>query len=147
METITLRNAREEDLPGLLEIEAQWATTPRWTPEHFRREIGSDRSLGLVAEEGGRVAGFGFVWLLAEEAQVADLAVHPSAARRGIGRRLLRGMVEAARERRCAEVTLEVGAGNLPAQRLYGSEGFCVVGRRPKIYNGTEDALLMTLTL
>lgn len=145
MSPFALRAAGEKDLPRLLEIQAQWATTPRWTAEHFRREIGSERSLGLVAEEGGQVVGFGFLWLLPGEAQVADLAVHASAVRRGIGRALLRRLLAAAGERRCAEVTLEVGADNVPAQRLYACEGFRVVGRRAKIYNGTEDALLMSL--
>lgn len=142
-----LRRATADDLPRLLAIEAQWPTTPRWNAEHFKRELGSERSLGLVAEEGGRVVGFGFLWLLPGEGQVADIAVDAAAARRGFGRALLRRMVEEARARRCETVTLEVSAENLPAQKLYAAEGFRVVGRRPKIYNGTDDALLMSLTL
>ena len=144
---MSLRKATLEDVPRLLAIEAQWATTPHWTAEHFNREVASERSLGLVAEEQGRVVGFGFLWLLPGEGQVADIAVDPSSARRGVGRKILQKMIDEARRSRCETVTLEVSAENVAAQRLYAAEGFKVVGRRPKIYNGTDDALLMTLTL
>jgi ribosomal-protein-alanine N-acetyltransferase len=144
---VRLRRAIADDLPRLLAIEAQWTTTPHWTAEHFKREVGSERSLGLVAEEQGRVVGFGFLWLLPGEGQVADIAVDPASARRGVGRTLLRRMIDEARHSRCETVTLEVSAENVPAQRLYAGEGFKVVGRRSKIYNGTDDALLMTLAL
>lgn len=146
-DTLKLRRASDEDLPRLLAIEGQWTSTPHWTAEHFKREIGSERSFGLVAEEQGRIVGFAFLWLLPGEGQVADIAVDTAAARRGIGRSLLKRMIEEARSRRCETVTLEVNAENVAAQKLYASEGFSVVGRRPKIYNGTDDALLMSLSL
>ena len=47
------------------------------------------------------------------------------------------------------KVILEVRAGNLSAQRLYLSEGFTVIGKRPGYYpdpGGREDALVMSLS-
>jgi ribosomal-protein-alanine N-acetyltransferase len=143
-EDVSLRPALEEDLPRLSEIEAGWPTPPRWTPEHFRKEIASDRSVGVVAERAGEIVGFGFVWLVAGEAQIADLVVDPALARRGIGRLVLRRLLAEARRRGCTEATLEVSADNPSAKALYDAEGFLIVGRRSKIYNGTSDALLMT---
>ena len=66
---MSLRRATLEDVPRLLAIEAQWATTPHWTAEHFNREVASERGLGLVAEEQGRVVGYGFLWMLPGEGQ------------------------------------------------------------------------------
>ena len=55
-------------------------------------------------------------------------------------------LIEAARDRRCNFVTLEVRAGNLPAQKLYEKCGFRQVGMRPDYYTRpTENALIYTL--
>ena len=40
--------------------------------------------------------------------------------------------------------TLEVRAGNIPAQRLYEKLGFEIVGRRRHYYRDGEDGLIMT---
>jgi len=147
VDEILLRPVTEADVPRLLEIESAWATTPHWTADHFRREIGNERGVGLGAEQGGRLVGYAFVWVVAGEAQVANIAVDPVCARRGIGRLLLRRLIEAAAEKGARVLTLEVSESNAAAKALYGSEGLRVVGRRPKFYNGLEDALLMTLPL
>ena len=147
MAGFALRPVRAEDLPRLVEIEASWETSPHWTRAQFERELAFERSVGVVAEVEGRVAGFAFLWVVADEGQVADLAVDPGSARRGLGRALLRSLTGEARRRGCSAVTLEVRADNAAAQALYVSEGFSVVGRRAKIYNGLVDAVLMTRRL
>jgi ribosomal protein S18 acetylase RimI-like enzyme len=53
-----------------------------------------------------------------------DLAVAPAHRGRGLGRRLLDTVTEAARALGCGAVTLEVRDDNAVAQRLYRSAGF-----------------------
>lgn len=55
---------------------------------------------------------------------VHDLAVHPDQRGRGVGRALLRAVVDKARALGCCRITLEVQERNLPARRLYEAEGF-----------------------
>ncbi len=77
------------------------------------------------------------------EAQVLSIAVHPSFARRGVGRALLRRLLESVRSRGCSVATLEVSERNAAARRLYESEGFQKTGRRLRFYPDGSDAVLM----
>jgi ribosomal-protein-alanine N-acetyltransferase len=94
-----------------------------------------------------QVVGYGGVWLVAGEAHINTLAVHPDWRRRGIGEQLLQALLAYARRRDSLAATLEVRVSNLAAQHLYRRYGFEEVGRRPRYYRDGEDALLMTAQL
>jgi ribosomal-protein-alanine N-acetyltransferase len=71
--------------------------------------------------------------------------VHPEWRRQGIGASLMVRLLELAEELGARRLTLEVRAGNLPAQALYRRFGFEVAGRRPRYYTDDgEDALIMS---
>lgn len=55
---------------------------------------------------------------------IHDFAVAPAYRGRGIGRALLAAVEEVARAAGCCKITLEVLAGNAPAQALYAAAGF-----------------------
>ncbi len=67
------------------------------------------------------------------EAEVHTIGVDPAHQGRGIGRALLRALLEAA-DAAQATVFLEVRTDNAPAHALYASEGFAVVGLRRRYY-------------
>jgi [ribosomal protein S18]-alanine N-acetyltransferase len=91
------------------------------------------------------VAGFGGVWVLADEAHLTNLAVRGSYQRRGIGELMLMGIIEMATRLKSVFVTLEVRKSNYVAQNLYRHYGFHDVGVRRGYYiDNHEDALLMT---
>ncbi len=145
---VTIRPMEDADIPAVQALDRLAFTTP-WPPSAYAHELHhSPHSRLWVAEVEGRVVGFVVLWLVVDEAHVATLAVHPDFRRRGIARRLLETLLAAAREAGARLATLEVRAGNLPAQALYRRYGFQEVGRRPKYYtdNG-EDALIMTVML
>ncbi len=82
------------------------------------------------------------------EAWVQTLGVGPAYQRRGLGASLLECLVGESRRRGATSLALEVGAGNVAAQRLYARHGFALVGRRRGYYQATgEDALVMTVSL
>lgn len=138
-----LRPARDSDLEALVGLLRSWPGLPAWSRAGWREELSNPRVRVLVVEEDGRPAGCAVVTLVADEAQVGMVAVRPEAVRRGLGRVLLGGLLEEARAAGCVKASLEVGEGNLPARRLYETEGFRIVGRRMKYYNDGSDALLM----
>ena len=143
---VTIRPMEDADIPAVQALDRLAFTTP-WPPSAYAHELHhSPHSRLWVAEVEGRVVGFIVLWLVIDEAHVATLAVHPDFRRQGIARRLLETLLTAAREAGARLATLEVRAGNLPAQALYRRYGFQEVGRRPKYYtdNG-EDALIMTV--
>jgi ribosomal-protein-alanine N-acetyltransferase len=85
------------------------------------------------------------VWLILDEAHIATIAVHPDYRGQGLGGELLAVTLLEAIQRGSRSATLEVRAGNLPAQALYRRFKFEVAGRRPRYYrDNNEDALIMT---
>jgi ribosomal-protein-alanine N-acetyltransferase len=81
----------------------------------------------------------------AETADVQRIAVRPDWRRRGVGRRLLRALLEEADQRGCREALLEVRADNAAAIAMYEQAGFDVIARRPGYYRGEADALVLRL--
>ena len=73
-----------------------------------------------------------------------NLAVRDDVRGHGIGRSLLRMLLDRATEMGAARATLEVRESNLGALALYQSEGLHAVGLRPGYYADTsEDAVIM----
>lgn len=66
------------------------------------------------------------------KAQIWGMYVRPDHRGRGIGRQVLRGLLQVARDQPTLRfVALQVVAGNTGAQALYEREGFTVWGREP----------------
>jgi len=95
-----------------------------------------------------RVVAFCNYWLVADEMQILNVAVHPDERRHGHASRLLQHLLSEANRHRIRLVSLEVRVSNQAAQALYRKFSFRAVGTRPKYYadNG-EDAVLMDLDL
>jgi ribosomal-protein-alanine N-acetyltransferase len=136
---------RLEDLPEIHAIEQASFTSP-WPPHAYQSELESNRLAHyLVARIGDRVAAYGGMWLMVDEAHITTFAVHPAWRRQRIGERLLVAFLDIATERGAHEATLEVRLSNLPARKLYEKYGFRPVGLRPRYYSDdNEDALIMT---
>ncbi len=136
------------DLPRVLAIEGMSFTSP-WTEANFRYEIEENPlAWNLVGRMDGGVVAFACAHIVADELMINDLAVQPSARRRGLGSVLLRHLIEGARIRGCQRATLEVRPSNAPARALYEAFGFEVVGRRRGYYADTgEDAILLACAL
>lgn len=64
---------------------------------------------------------------------IHDIAVSPRFQRRGVGAALLAAVEEAARERGCCKLTLEVLEGNLGARRVYERAGFVGYALDPRM--------------
>jgi ribosomal-protein-alanine N-acetyltransferase len=133
------------DLDAVQEIERRSFRTP-WPSHAYRTELETNRLAHyFVAKVGGRVVGFGGMWVMVDEAHITTFAVDPEWRRHGIGERLLLALLDLARARNAHEATLEVRLSNLAARRLYEKYGFRPVGLRPRYYSDdNEDALIMT---
>ncbi|MFQ5839997.1 MAG: ribosomal protein S18-alanine N-acetyltransferase, partial [Candidatus Methylomirabilales bacterium] len=95
-----------------------------------------------------QVVGYCCLWIMADELQIANLAVIPTLRRQGIGRRLVAAALAVAAARGVRRAFLEVRAGNDAAQALYRRFGFSVLARRRRYYSEPrEDALIMRLDI
>jgi GNAT superfamily N-acetyltransferase len=89
-----------------------------------------DRGFILVALNDKRPVGVAYVsftWTLehgGKSAWLEELYVLPDERDRGLGKAMLRAVLEKAREAGCAAVDLEVEIQHARAERLYAREGF-----------------------
>ena len=137
-----------EDLDEVLAIERASFSMP-WSRGAFLYEMQQNRVARCwVMREDGRVIGYLCLWEIADELHITNIAVHPTRRRQGVGRVLLQGVLEDAREQRLRLVVLEVRPSNTEARTLYEGFGFRVIGRRRGYYYDTgEDALVMEADL
>ncbi len=136
------------DIPAAHEIEAKSFLTP-WPAYALEQELTANRlARYVVARSGSLVIGFGGLWLMVDEAHITTFAVRPEWRRRGVGRRMLVALLDAALEMGATRMTLEVRASNTGAQGLYAELGFMEAGRRVAYYaDDGEDALIMSTPL
>jgi ribosomal-protein-alanine N-acetyltransferase len=140
---------RLEEIPEVSEIENLSFPTP-WSLSSFRHEMTENPYATLIGARvvRGPLVAFGCVWAIDQELKINNLAVHPRWRGRGVGTRLLQGLLAFGSAQGCVEATLEVRPSNAPALRMYTRAGFRVIGRRRGYYSDThEDALVMACPL
>jgi len=134
-----------EDLDRVVVIERQSFPTV-WRREAYERELLNPSARYLVAKLGDQVVGYAGMWAIADEAHITTLAVAPEYRGRGIGERLLVGLLEAAEDMGASRVTLEVRESNSAARALYDKYEFEAVAHMRGYYPDTgEDAVVMWL--
>jgi ribosomal-protein-alanine N-acetyltransferase len=102
----------------------------------------------VAAVRNTEVLGYLIARVIADEAEILNLAVTPDARRRGIGSALLQAGLDHCTRHRVTAVFLEVRESNQQARALYGAHGFRAVGQRAGYYrNPPEDAMVLRLTL
>jgi [ribosomal protein S18]-alanine N-acetyltransferase len=145
---VTVSPVCEEDLGAIVAIERAAFSDP-WSERSFHEAL-SQPAIYFVAarSDDAHVLGYVVAWFVADEGQIANLAVAPAGWGRGTGRALLTAALEEAVARGASEVYLEVRDSNARARRLYGSCGFKEVGRRRGYYRlPVEDAVVLRRTL
>ena len=141
---VVIEPMRRRHLRSVLKIEQQVYPRP-WSMGLFMSELGIRGSrVYVVARVGPSVVGYGGLMLVSGDGHVTTLAVDPAWHRSKLGTRLLHALATAAIQRGAEHLTLEVRAGNRPAQELYRAFGFVPAGVRKGYYVETkEDAIVM----
>lgn len=145
---VQLRPMAEEDLARVAAVERESYSFP-WSEGIFRDclRVGY---VCRVVEIGFDLVGYGVMSTGAGEAHILNLCVRETMRGRGIGRTLLRQLLDLAVEAGVEDAFLEVRPSNLAAIRLYQSLGFVPVGVRRGYYQaagGREDATVLRLDL
>jgi ribosomal-protein-alanine N-acetyltransferase len=138
----------DRDIPQLLALEQQAYDFP-WTEGNFRDSLQGDHG-GLVLRVEGLIAGYAIYQLILDEMHLLNLVVSPQHQGRGLGSRLLQGVMTLARGQACQNFFLEVRASNARALALYARQGFSPIARRRDYYparGGREDAIIMECAL
>lgn len=154
---VNLRPAIPADIPLLMDLEQASPTAAHWTERQYRQAIKPGRDdpqrLVLVAEvaspaSAARDSGSGLVGFLvarhtAQEWELENIVVAPTARRKGIGRQLVDALLATSRETNSESLFLEVRESNAVARKLYKRAGFQQISRRKSYYaDPPEDAIL-----
>ena len=139
-----------EDLPSVLAIERQSFPNP-WHESTFRGEIQHrpiSFPLVIVHSTLNRVIGYVIFWMIGEDVQINNIAIHPDFRRMGIGEQVLRQIIERVSFRGARLITLEVRPSNSAALALYKKLGFRLLIIRKGYYTlPPEDAIVLGLHL
>jgi ribosomal-protein-alanine N-acetyltransferase len=143
-----MRAMMPEDVDAVYAIEQAVQAYP-WTRGNFTDAL-SGRYLCSVDETDGAISGYVVMMPLLDEAELLNIGVAAGQQRKGLGRAMLREMLDLAREKKIRRIYLEVRASNAAAQALYRSAGFADIGLRRDYYRnaeGNEDAITMACDL
>ena len=140
--------ATRADIDAVAALEVVAFADP-WTRQAFEAALKERHARFRVARfSDGTLAGYLIAWFVLDEGEIANLAVVPTARRRGIARTLLEAIVAEATESRIARLFLEVRESNVAARALYDSLGFAPIARRARYYRKpVEDAIVLRLDL
>jgi ribosomal-protein-alanine N-acetyltransferase len=139
-----LTRLRWWQIDELLPIEKDLFGVEQWSAGMFWNELAAGHPYVAAVQDGEVIGYAGLVLAPPDEAWVNNMAVRRDHQRHGIGRALLEELLAIARRSGARHTLLEVAADNLPAQALYDSYGFEVIGLRKNYYQASgTDALVM----
>lgn len=141
---VELRTMTYADLPGVIAVEKRAYPHP-WTLAIFRDCLRIGYNAWVVTLDAA-VIGYGIVMLSPGEAHILNICIDPEYQKKGLGRYLLRHLVNKSNNTDVDMILLEVRRSNEAAQQLYLSEGFHELGVRKAYYpakDGREDAIIL----
>ncbi|MCL2370570.1 MAG: ribosomal protein S18-alanine N-acetyltransferase [Firmicutes bacterium] len=140
---MTIRQYNTKDIPAILHLEQAYLDSP-WSEKVLIETLQNPDTVMLVAEDGGKVIGYGSFCKVVDEAQINNICVDLESRRAGVGGMILDAIEDIATKKGCKELILEVACDNISAIGLYKKHGYTQLYVRPKYYNGTKDAIVMT---
>lgn len=130
------------DLEAVMAIERA-GFGAQWTRRQFLDEADAPFSRFVVARRAGAIVGYIVWWLVLDEVQIFNVAVHPDHQRAGIGKQLIELAITEGCGRGAEAATLEVDCDNRGAIEFYRALGFVDVGERRHYYGPGRSARLM----
>ena len=143
---LEIRKMQESDVDAVSALEAKVFTLP-WSRALILKDIKENKSARFfTAKEDGVLAGYAGFWLLQDEMNIVNVAVHPEQRKKGVGKALLKHILAEGVREGAKIATLDVREGNVAARKLYESAGFIMIAVRKKYYtDNQENALVMWL--
>ena len=133
-------------MDSVMEIERLSFPHP-WRLSTFMGELGNypiSLPFVILHSSSGRLLGYIILWIIQDEVQISNFALHPDFRRQGIGESVLRDVLDKTRKEGATEIFLEVRPSNRAARSLYEKLGFKIFGIRKNYYQSpVEDALIM----
>jgi ribosomal-protein-alanine N-acetyltransferase len=149
---VSLLWAGPEQAADVAALHAQLFNPP-WSEDSIRTLLDHPASTAFLAVIGNPKVPVGFVLaqLAADEAEILSIGVAKEWQRKGLGVRLMEGLMRAAKRAEAKRLFLDVAADDEGARGLYHRLGFLGTGLRRGYYTRpdgtTADALTLAITL
>ena len=139
---VNIRPFEARHVDAVAQIEQESFRDP-WSKNAYEDELKNPLAHYVIAEADGQAVGYAGFWHIMDEGHVTNVAVKKSFRGQGIGKMLMRALLDEVKKEQIEAVTLEVRVSNTPAIRLYEKMGFVSVGVRPGYYPDGEGAMIM----
>lgn len=140
---MNIRPWKFEDILRISEMEQECFPQEPWSYKMLVSSFQTESFFGLVAEDGGEIAGYGGITVAADSADVDNIAVTEQYRRGGVGTAILNGLCNFAASKGAKEIFLEVRVSNSAAMSMYLKCGFKGAYARTRYYSDGEDCLVM----
>lgn len=140
---MNIRPWKFEDILRISEMEQECFPQEPWSYKMLVSSFQTESFFGLVAEDGGEIAGYGGITVAADSADVDNIAVTEQYRRGGVGTAILNGLCNLAASKGAKEIFLEVRVSNSAAMSMYLKCGFKGAYARTRYYSDGEDCLVM----
>ncbi len=145
---LALLPMRRADLPEVLELERSVQSHP-WTAKNFEDALDAGYEAWVLRGASG-LAGFCLAMIAPDVIHILVIAVVPKQQRAGLGKLLLKQVIDTARQQGQEGLLLEVRPSNAQALGFYQAQGFVQIGCRRDYYpagkGAREDALVLKKT-
>lgn len=143
MSSYNIEPMNSSHVEGIFEV-SKLSLAESWNIESIEKELSNKLAKYLVALDGNKVIGFVGMWIVFDEGDITNIAVHPDYRKQGVGNLLMDSLIALCKESNITSLTLEVRESNLPAQNLYKKHKFTEEGVRKNFYdNPKENAIIM----
>ena len=113
----------------------------------YKEIMYNDMAKYFIAIVDEKKAGYVGCWLTIPNADILNMFVSSEYRGLGIGKLLMKEVINLCLEMSIKILTLEVNVNNIYAKKMYQDLGFIVGSIRKRYYDNKEDALLMILEL
>jgi tRNA threonylcarbamoyl adenosine modification protein YeaZ/ribosomal-protein-alanine acetyltransferase len=133
------------DLVSAIAIEKQVYGKTAWSADQFKEEFAKAPKSAqyLAAEFEGQLIAYAGIFYVADVADIHTLTVVADQRRKGVGRELLKRLIDWARVKKAPAIMLEMRLGNDAARPLYESFGFIEISKRENYYGPGLTAVVM----
>jgi ribosomal-protein-alanine acetyltransferase len=133
------------DLVVATAIEKEVYGKAAWSSAQFKEEFAKapKDAYYLAAEADGELIAYAGIFYVADVADIHTITVIDKYRRKGIGRELLKRLLDWARVKKAEAVMLEMRLGNDAARPLYEQNGFVEISKRENYYGPGLTAVVM----
>jgi ribosomal-protein-alanine N-acetyltransferase len=133
------------DLVVAAAIEKEVYGKAAWSGAQFKEEFAKapKDAYYLAAEAEGELIAYAGIFFVADVADIHTITVVEKYRRKGVGRELLKRLIDWARVKKADAIMLEMRLGNDAARPLYELNGFVEVSKRENYYGPGLTAVVM----